>query len=307
MFLRTALYLLSFCLLMLVSPLACSQDSDQGSSQQVRQAQQKEQLAQLQAELVARQQVLKNNKASAEELEGVLKQSELEIAKVAKALSSTKQSLDKIKDEQQALQKEQSELKTAIRQQQSLLASQLKSAFMAGHYDYAKMLFYQEDAKSFERVITYYKYVAKARQKEIETFRDNVARLEAVNAELIEKAESLARLQDEQENQRAILLTRQNDRKATLNKLNQTIASESQRIASLQANEKALLDAIEKARIAAERAAREATVTLDGLAKLKGQLDSPVKGRIRKLFGNRRQGQVRVVRQGVRVGGRVQG
>ena len=293
MFLRTALSLLSFCLLMLVSPLACSQDSDQGSSQQVRQAQQKEQLAQLQAELVARQQVLKNNKASAEELEGVLKQSELEIAKVAKALSSTKQSLDKIKDEQQALQKEQSELKTAIRQQQSLLASQLKSAFMAGHYDYAKMLFYQEDAKSFERVITYYKYVAKARQKEIETFRDNVARLEAVNAELVEKAESLARLQDEQENQRAILLTRQNDRKATLNKLNQTIASESQRIASLQANEKALMDAIEQARIAAERAAREATITLDGLAKLKGQLDSPVKGRIRKLFGNRRQGQVR--------------
>ncbi|MDY6885433.1 MAG: peptidase M23, partial [Pseudomonadota bacterium] len=149
MFLRTALYLLSFCLLMLVSPLAFGQGSDQGSSQQVRQAQQKEQLAQLQAELVARQQVLKNNKASAEELEGVLKQSELEIAKVAKALSSTKQSLDKIKDEQQALQKEQSELKTAIRQQQALLASQLKSAFMAGHYDYAKMLFYQEDAKSF--------------------------------------------------------------------------------------------------------------------------------------------------------------
>ena len=135
MFLRTALYLLSFCLLMLVSPLAFGQGSDQGSSQQVRQAQQKEQLAQLQAELVARQQVLKNNKASAEELEGVLKQSELEIAKVAKALSSTKQSLDKIKDEQQALQKEQSELKTAIRQQQALLASQLKSAFMAGHYD----------------------------------------------------------------------------------------------------------------------------------------------------------------------------
>ncbi|MAI65609.1 MAG: peptidase M23 [Alteromonas sp.] len=285
MVLRTSLFTLLLGLLMHLSTPVYGQDAAQ--------SEQKERLAKLQAELVARQQVLQNSKASADELEGVLKQSELEIAKVAKALSNTKQSLERVEKEQNALQKEQATLKSAIRQQQSLLASQLKSAFMAGHYDYAKMLFYQDDAKSFERVITYYKYVAKARQKEIETFRDNVARLETVNEELVEKAEALAQLKDEQENQRAILLTRQNDRKATLKKLNKTIASESQKIASLKANEKALVDAIEKARIAAERAARDATITLDGLAKLKGQLDAPVKGRIRKLFGNRRQGQVR--------------
>ena len=50
---------------------------------------QKEKLAELQAELRARQQVLENNKASAQELENVLKASELEIAKVAKALATT--------------------------------------------------------------------------------------------------------------------------------------------------------------------------------------------------------------------------
>ena len=163
---------------------------------------------------------------------------------------------------------------------------------MAGHYDYAKMLFYQDDARTFERVITYYQYVAKARQKEIESFRGNVARLEEVNAELSEKALSLAALKDEQEGQRAVLITRQDDRKATLKKINKTIASENQRIASLQADEKALKDAIEAARIAAERAAREAEVSMDGLAKLKGKLAAPVKGRIRNLFGSRRQGQV---------------
>mgnify|MGYP001157002751 CR=1 FL=1 len=253
---------------------------------------QKEKLAELQAELRARQQVLENNRASAQELENVLKASELEIAKVAKALSSTRQSLKNIEQEQAKLEEEQEGLKTAIRKQQSLLSSQLKSAFMAGHYDYAKMLFYQDDARNFERVITYYQYVAKARQKEIESFRGNVARLEEVNAELSEKALSLAALKDEQEGQRAVLITRQDDRKATLKKINKTIASENQRIASLQADEKALKDAIEAARIAAERAAREAEVSMDGLAKLKGKLAAPVKGRIRNLFGSRRQGQV---------------
>ena len=253
---------------------------------------QKEKLAELQAELRARQQVLKNNKASAQELKSVLKASELEIAKVAKALAITRQSLANVEQEQAKLGAEQETLKAAIRKQQSLLSSQLKSAFMAGHYDYAKMLFYQDDARTFERVITYYQYVAKARQKEIESFRSNVARLEEVNAELDEKAQSLAALKEEQEGQRAVLITRQADRKKTLTKINKTIASENQRIASLQADEKALRDAIEAARIAAERAARNAEVSMDGLAKLKGKLTPPVKGRVRNLFGSRRQGQV---------------
>ena len=252
-----------------------------------------EKLAELQAELRARQQVLDNSKASAKELADVLKASELDIAKVAKKLTQTNDNLRQLQAEQQSLQQEQSSLKAAIRQQQSLLSSQLKSAFMAGHYDYAKMMFYQEDAKTFERVITYYQYLAKARQSEITKFKDNVARLETVNASLAEKAASLLALLNEQKNQRAVLLTRQNDRKKTLAKLNQTIASESERIAALQEDEKALREAIEAARIAAERAAEAAQISLDGLAKLKGKLSAPVEGRVRKLFGNRRQGQVR--------------
>lgn len=276
---------LGVIVLMLVSGSVVAQDEDPSA--------QREKLAELQAELRARQQVLENSKASAQELEDVLKASELEIAKVAKALALTKQSLNDVEQEQSQLQAEQSELKTAIRKQQSLLSSQLKSAFMAGHYDYAKMLFYQDDARTFERVITYYQYVAKARQKEIESFRGNVARLEEVNEALEEKALALANLQKDQENQRAVLITRQDDRKTTLKKINQTIASENQKIASLQADEKALKDAIEAARLAAERAAREAKISLDGLAKLKGKLKAPVDGRIRNLFGNRRQGQVR--------------
>lgn len=253
---------------------------------------QKEKLAELQAELRARQQVLENNKASAQELENVLKKSELEIAKVAKALSTTRQALQNVEQEQSKLEEEQEGLKAAIRNQQSLLSSQLKSAFMAGHYDYAKMLFYQDDARTFERIITYYQYVAKARQEEIESFRSNVARLEEVNAELDEKAQSLLALTEEQEGQRAVLITRQDDRKTTLKKINKTIASENQKIASLQADEQALKEAIEAAQIAAERAAREAEFSMNGLVKLKGKMSAPVKGRIRNLFGTRRQGQV---------------
>jgi len=252
-----------------------------------------EKLAELQAELRARQQVLENSKASVQELEQVLRRSEIEIGNVAKALDQTKQQLQSVQTEEKNLKAEQENLKEAIRQQQVLLSSQLKSAFMAGHYDYAKMFFYQQDARKFERIITYYQYLAKARQQEITRFRDNVTRLEAITEELVEKANALVALRKQQEGQRRVLLTRQDDRKDTLAKLNKRIATESERIATLQANEKAFLAAIEAARIAAERAAAKADISLDGLSQLKGELVVPIKGYIRKLFGHRRQGQVR--------------
>eukprot|EP01093_Parvamoeba_rugata_P001805 TRINITY_DN122_c0_g1_i6.p1 TRINITY_DN122_c0_g1~~TRINITY_DN122_c0_g1_i6.p1 ORF type:complete len:385 (+),score=86.92 TRINITY_DN122_c0_g1_i6:4469-5623(+) len=269
-------------LCLLVVPLfAISQDAEQ------------EKLAELQAELRARQQVLENNKASANELSQALKRSEIEIGRVAKALQASKQQLDIIKVEEQRLIEEQKALKEAIIQQQNLLASQLKSTYMAGHYDYAKMLFYQDDALKFERIITYYQYIAKARKKEISQFRSNVSRLETVTDELADKASELRAVRNTQENQRRVLLTRQGDRKETLAKLNSAIATESERISELKANEKALVDAIEAARLAAERAAAKADIVLDGLAQYKGTLVAPVPGNIRKLYGNRRQGEVR--------------
>ncbi|RDV26675.1 peptidase M23 [Alteromonas aestuariivivens] len=250
---------------------------------------QQSRLAELQAELKARQQELAENKADAEQLQDILKKSEVEIGRVASQLNKTESQLAENRKEQTVLRKQQSELKTAIVQQQSLLASQLRSAFMAGHYDYAKMLFYQDEATTFERVLTYYQYLSKARQQEISRFRSNVEELETVNARLEQKAAELAALLTKQKEQQAVLLTRQSDRKQTLAKLNKQIASDAEQVAQLQASERALMEAIETARRQAERAKTE----LSGLSKLKGKLKPPASGRLRDLFGNRRQGQVR--------------
>lgn len=243
----------------------------------------------LQEELKARQAALANRQASAQELEQVLKQSELEIGRVAKQLNQTRAALQSNEDEQTQLQTQQASLKRSIIQQQGMLSRQLRSAFMAGHYDYAKMLFYQEDARVFERVLTYYQYLSKARQKAITTFKDDVAALEKVNAQLADVARELAELITTQQAQRNVLITRQKDREQTLAQLNQQIASESVRIAKLRENEAALLRAIEEA----QRAAQNADVELAGLSEVKGKLESPVVGRVRKLFGKRRQGQLR--------------
>ncbi len=251
---------------------------------------QQEQLAELQAQLKERQQRLAQNQASAEELQEALQRSEEEIGRAATQLQATKNNLASNQQKQAELQRQQQQLTQAIIQQQSALASQLKSAFMSGNYDYAKLFFYQEEASKFERILTYYQYVNKARQQEITKFRSNVESLKAVNAELEEKAQELATLFARQESQQAQLLARQSDRKQTLAKLNSRIASDEAQVASLQASEKALMQAIEEAN---RRAAEQQQVKLDGLATKKGKLLKPASGKVRRLFGLRRQGQVR--------------
>ncbi|NMH60086.1 peptidoglycan DD-metalloendopeptidase family protein [Alteromonas sp. MYP5] len=251
---------------------------------------QQEQLAELQAELKERQQRLAADQASAEELQQALQQSEEEIGRAASQLQKTKSNLATNQQEQAELHAQQQTLTQAIIQQQAALASQLKSAFMSGNYDYAKLFFYQEEASKFERILTYYQYINKARQAEISKFRSNVESLKAVNHELELKGQELASLLRQQESQQAQLLARQTDRKQTLAKLNNSIASEQEQVASLQASEKALMQAIEEAN---RRAAAQQQVELKGLASLKGKLMQPAAGTVRRLFGARRQGQVR--------------
>ncbi len=256
-------------------------------------AQEAAQLEALQAELRERQRMLSENQTTAKDVEEVLAQSEREIGQVARALAETRSQLANNRQEQADLEAEQKALAEAIIQQQSLLSNQLKSAFMAGHYDYAKMIFYQREARSFERMLTYYQYMSGARQSAIDEFKGTVDALKAVSVALVQKALELEKLEQEQGKQQANLLARQQDRRQTLIKLNALIATDAQRIERLKAGEQALLAAIEAARRAAERAAQQAVITLNGLEQLKGQLQPPVDGRVRNLFGNRRQGQVR--------------
>ncbi|MDC8832142.1 murein hydrolase activator EnvC family protein [Alteromonas gilva] len=242
----------------------------------------------LQDELKARQAALQDSRTDAEALQKVLAESEKQIGAVARKLNAISTSLDDTRQQQQALNARRKELETAIEQQQSLLSGQLKSAFISGNFDYAKMVFYQEDAARFERILTYYKYLNEARQKEITKFKSSVDELEQVNAQLLVKAQELTQLLARQEQQQSELLARQQDRQQTLRKLESKIASDESRIAQLREAEQALVEAIEKAQ-------RESQLPqeLTGLTADKGKLLKPADGSLRKLFGKRRQGQVR--------------
>ena len=264
--------------LFLLIPPSLAQDSD---------------LATIQEEIKNTQAQLDKKLKSSERLQQELKLAELEIAKTATQLNKTDQSLKTTRTEKVELESEKLRISKVIKAQQKQLAGQLKSAFMAGNYDFAKMFFNQDDAGRFERTVTYYEYLNKARQQEIGKFRVFVTELEQLNIKLADKTQRLELFLVTQKQQSSQLRQQQTSRHQKLKQLDQQIRSDTARVSQLQEEERSLINAIEQAEIDARGRSKEEDLVLAGLAQSKGKLTRPASGIIQQLFGKRRQGQVR--------------
>jgi len=252
--------------------------------------------AQEQSDLESIQQQIKNKQAqinrqleTAKKLQDNLKVVEVQIAKSAKKLNKTEISLDNNQQQLRVLRKQQKGFLASLEQQKSALAKQIRSAYMTGNYDFAKMLLNQQDAANFERTITYYQYLNKARKLQIDSFNVLVKNLQKVNAKLIDNQSELKQLKGKQLEQQQVLQANQTEREGMLIAMQNAIESEEAKIAQLQINEKNLLEALTRA----QQQVDQQDVTLSGLSALKGGLLMPAKGNLRKMFGRFRQGQIK--------------
>ncbi|XOV79797.1 MAG: murein hydrolase activator EnvC family protein [Aestuariibacter sp.] len=259
-------------------------------AQSYAQAQTEQELIELQTQIQSKKATLQQKLKAAEALQQQLKTAELQIATLTKATIINRQELKLVEDEKRTLNNRRSKLLTQKQQQENLLASQIRSAYMAGNHDYTKMLLNQENAGKFERLLVYYRYLNQARQEQIDSFTSLITELKDIEAALGEQETKLLALQQQQETQRQQLQLQQQSRETTLQTLQSTINSDAEQIEQLQINEQQLAQAISDAIAAVEH---KSNITFSGLAAVKGRLPKPVDGRYQRLFGKRRQGQVR--------------
>ncbi len=270
--------LVVFLLTMFISYSVFSQEPDAG------------QLQELQTQIKDKQEALAQKIKTAEGLQGQLRQAELEISRLTKASIISERELAQNRSQQKALEKQKSQLTQQKNQQTQLLSNQVRAAFMAGDHDYTKMLLSQENAGRFERMLVYYDYLNQARQTQIERFSALLAKLADVDLALAEKLSEIETLIQQQRQQTAALQQQQAARETTLAQIQATIDDEAAQIEQLQINEQQLAQAISEA---ISRSTARQDIQLLGLTNVKGQLQKPVDGRYRRLFGKRRQGQVR--------------
>jgi len=231
--------------------------------------------------------IFKTNKARSA-LEKQLKNDDLAIAKVAKAINDTEQLLKITKKKISSLSKEKQHLTSQKITQEKLLAKQLRSAYTTGQHDYLKLLLNQEQSEKIQRTITYYQYMNKARINEIEKFQATIAQLMIVTTQHQKQVENLQALKQSQQKQRAKLNENKKNRSKTIASLAKKLLSDKQQLAKLKADEANLAAALQKL-----TELIRAEVDLTGLSKLKRKLAWPVKGRLLRSFGSKKQGYLK--------------
>ena len=217
-----------------------------------------------------------------------LKTHELAIAKNAKALNMAEQSVKKTQQQQAEQQQRAAKLEKQQAQFQRILAAQLKSAYMAGSDDYSKMLLNQEDTAKFERTLSYYNYLNKARIKQLDDLKALQVEIAKNQAELAKTKERLVALFEEQKRRQAALLGAKNERQASLQNLKKQLNKTKNSISYLEENEQTLIATIKEL----EEEEKVTKIELLGLNRNKGKLNWPSKGKLAHRFGQRKHGGI---------------
>lgn len=246
-------------------------------------------LEQVQAKIKQQRVSIEKSLAEKNDLEALFKSTELKVAEIALSVRKTNNELTSVNSKIKELEKEQKQLLKEKKKQQALLSELVRTAYLSGKHDYAKLLLNQDDPAKLERLITYYKSLNEARVKELDAIQKVLNRLVQIEQELSTQHSQLLELKDEQQQQKQQLAKSQSTRKSALRKLNASIKSNKGQLKRLEQSETRLTNAIAQA----QRDAKVAPENLAGLYYLKKKLKWPTTGRLSKKFGQRRSGALR--------------
>ncbi|MFY8298664.1 murein hydrolase activator EnvC family protein [Pseudoalteromonas sp. SS15] len=215
-----------------------------------------------------------------------LRDFELQIAQHAKALSLTEQGINENRQQQYTLESENKRLEQQKSKLQTLLAGQLKSAYMTGSHDYSKMLLNQEHSATLERTLSYYDYFNKARITQIEALKKVIEQLAENQQSLEQKQQQLNDLFTQQTERLAALKATKEQRQNSLSQLNSALKQTQSAIAYLKENEQTLITTLSQ--LNEQQSESLVPVELIGLRSKKGKLPWPSKGRLKHRFGQRK-------------------
>ena len=247
-----------------------------------------QQLSDIQQAINQQKQTLSGTHVEISDLEQQLKTDDIAIGQVARNLANTSSSLTTTRQKLGQLSSEKKQLALAKKQQEQILAKQLRAAYSTGHHDYIKLILNQQKPSNVQRTITHYQYLNAARIKEIEAFKSTITQLNDVTAQYQQQAEQLTQLTQTQSQQKRLLELSKTKQKQTLKALNKKALTEQQKLAKLEREESALVALLKKMAAAAQK-----VDNLVGLSKLKRKLSWPVKGQIRHRFGSSKQGYLK--------------
>lgn len=264
----------SFCLLLCLSISPLTVHADQKELSGVKQ------------EISRQKTTLNAQQKELNELQKSLKQQELSISALGQEIKQTQNKLKTAKANLTRFNQQIAALEQQKKQQTDTLAELIKAYYVTKRDNDAKALLDSDNSAEQERISHYFQYLATARAKAIAELDNTSASLAEKNARLLREQQQIEALLAKQTRERDALTRSQKQRSGTINKIRNNISSNKNYLAELQRNESRLKSEIAKA-------AKRNAVPMDGLARQKGRLPWPLKGRILHSYGSQQSGQVK--------------
>jgi septal ring factor EnvC (AmiA/AmiB activator) len=183
------------------------------------------------------------------------------------------------------LEKQATDLEQSVAQQQQLIGSYLRSAWISGNQGYLKLLLSQQNPQQSARMLRYYQYLNNARAARITAYKQTLENLNLVKASISGTTEELQQKQQELREQQNLLASAQAERQQIVAKLDASLAERGDELAKLEQEK------IEISRLLEEIRRSISNIALgtdqEPFADRKGKLAWPLDGRIQQTFGSR--------------------
>ena len=241
----------------------------------------------LKAEISSVQKELERTRSTLSDEQKALKAADLDIQKSSlelRALESTRQVHVR---ELSVLHTERQNYLDSLEKRREVLATQIMAAYRLGRESRLKLVLNQDSPALLSRTLAYYNYFSRSQAAQINELRQVLKTLDEMQAKINVELSVLDEVQKSQQTVLNEMTDQRNQRQTVIDTLSGRIDSEETRLTELQRNQQDLEALLEKlsdalADIPADLGQQH------GLIDLKGKMPIPVKGRVKKAYGQPR-------------------
>ncbi len=186
-----------------------------------------------------------------------LREADEKVARTGRVLAQTETALQRETRAMNELQRKRTELQAGMAQQREELASLLRAAYRVGNNAPLKLLLSQDRVADANRTLAYHRYLQRERAQRIQALTRDLADLQTLETEIVERRQALEGTRQQQKQQAAALEGDRRERAATVATLDERFKDRSEREKALGQDAKALETLLANLRAAAARAEAE--------------------------------------------------
>ena len=243
-------------------------------------------------ELRSRIQILQNNLEQARDKRDQeryrLRTIEQKMGKLHKQIRQLNQNLATETSRLSKLKVREKRTLTELQQQSDSLHIQIRAAYTMGRQEYLKILLSQQNPSDISRVLTYYRYLNRARNQRIHRVEKALNNLGTVRKQISTRARALQSLSEKKKTRQQKLRLARADHHKILASLDRQVRDQSKELSRLRKDEQRLGSLVNQ--LQDLMADIPPPVNLEArFGRQKGRLKLPVKGKIAANFGSPRQ------------------